>query len=105
MKKIRIGMFSWESLHSIRVGGVACHVSELSDALATEGHEVHLFTRSRESNDEIINGVHYHRIPSDQNGGMVEQMDRMCDGMYYRFLDVREKVGEFDILHGHDCIL
>ncbi len=41
MKKIRIGMFSWESLHSIRVGGVACHVPELSDALAAEGHEVH----------------------------------------------------------------
>ncbi|WP_292390422.1 glycogen/starch synthase, partial [Methanosarcina sp. UBA5] len=56
MKKIRIGMFSWESLYSIRVGGISPHVSELSDALAAEGHEVHLFTRDLEDKDEIING-------------------------------------------------
>ena len=102
MKKIRIGMFSWESLYSIRVGGISPHVSELSEALAAEGHEVHLFTRGRENNDEIINGVHYHRVTCDQNGGIVEQMNRMCDNMYLRFLDVREKAGEFDVLHGHD---
>ncbi|MFA7037426.1 MAG: glycosyltransferase family 4 protein, partial [Methanosarcina sp.] len=102
MKKIRIGMFSWESLHSIRVGGIAPHVSELSEALVAEGHEVHLFTRGHENNDDIINGVHYHRIAGDRTGGIVEQMNRMCDGMYCRFLDVREKAGEFDVLQGHD---
>ncbi|UWJ23841.1 hypothetical protein MSMAT_2584 [Methanosarcina mazei TMA] len=32
----------------------------------------------------------------------MEQMNRMCDNMYLRFLDVREKTGEFDVLHGHD---
>jgi glycosyltransferase involved in cell wall biosynthesis len=102
MKKIRIGMFSWESLYSIRVGGISPHVSELSEALAAEGNEVHLFTRGRENSDDIINGVHYHRVSCDQNGGIVEQMNRMCDNMYLRFLDIREKAGEFDILHGHD---
>jgi len=102
MKMIRIGMFSWESLYSIRIGGISPHVSELSEALAAEGHEVHLFTRGRGDDNEIINGVHYHRVACDQNGGIVEQMDRMCDAMYYRFLEVREKAGEFDILHGHD---
>jgi glycosyltransferase involved in cell wall biosynthesis len=102
MKKIRIGMFSWESLYSIRVGGISPHVSELSEALAAEGHEVHLFSRGQENNDNIINGVHYHRVSCDQNGSIVEQMNRMCDNMYFRFLDVREKAGEFDVLHGHD---
>jgi glycosyltransferase involved in cell wall biosynthesis len=102
MKKIRIGMFSWESLYSIRIGGISPHVSELSEALAAEGNEVHLFTRGHENNDETINGVHYHRVACDENGGIVEQMNRMCDNMYFRFLDVREKAGEFDILHGHD---
>jgi len=34
---MRIGMFSWESLYSIKVGGVAPHVSELSEALAEGG--------------------------------------------------------------------
>jgi hypothetical protein len=62
MKNIRIGMFSWESLYSIRIGGISPHVSELSEALAAEGHEVHLFTRGRENSDEIINGVYYHRV-------------------------------------------
>jgi len=102
MKKIRIGIFSWESLYSIRVGGIAPHVSELSDALALEGHDVHLFTRSHENSDEVINGVQYHRVACDQNGRLVEQMNRMCDNMYCRFLDVKEKVGKFDILQGHD---
>lgn len=102
MKKIRIGMFTWESLYAIRVGGIAPHVSELSEALAAEGHEVHLFTRGNENNDEIINGVHYHRIACDRNGSVVEQMNRMCDAMYCRFLEVKDKAGEFDVLHGHD---
>ena len=102
MEKIRIGMFSWESLYSIRVGGISPHVSELSEALAADGHEVHLFTRGHENNDEIIDKVYYHRIACSQDGGIVEQMNRMCDNMYIRFLDVRKKAGEFDILHGHD---
>ncbi|RLG24275.1 glycosyltransferase family 1 protein, partial [Methanosarcinales archaeon] len=45
MESLRIGMFAWESLHSIRVGGVAPHVSELSESLVKAGHEVHVFTR------------------------------------------------------------
>ena len=41
---MRIGMFSWESLYSVKVGGIAPHVSELSEALARRGHEVHVIT-------------------------------------------------------------
>jgi glycosyltransferase involved in cell wall biosynthesis len=41
---IRIAMFSWESLHSIAVGGVAAHVTELAAALQHKGHEVHAFS-------------------------------------------------------------
>lgn len=102
MEKIRIGMFSWESLYSIRVGGIAPHVTELSEALASTGHEVHLFTRSEGNFDQVINGVYYHGVSREKNCGIVEQMNRMCDAMYCRFLDVREKAGDFDVLHGHD---
>ena len=71
-------------------GGIAPHVSELSEALAAKGHEVHIFTRSGGLGDyEQINGVHYYRITHDQNGNIVYQMDRMCDVMLSRFLDVR----------------
>lgn len=102
MKKLRIGMFAWESLYSIRVGGISPHVSELSEALATKGQEVHLFTRDHENGEEVIGGVRYHKITFDHSGGIVEQMNRMCEAMYCRFLEVRERFGNFDILHGHD---
>ena len=42
---MRVAVFSWESLHSISVGGVAVHASELAAALCRLGHEVHIFTR------------------------------------------------------------
>ena len=42
---MRIAMLSWESLYSVKVGGIAPHVSELSEHLARRGHEVHIFTR------------------------------------------------------------
>jgi len=42
---MRVGIFSWESLYSIKIGGIAPHVSELSEALVKRGHEVHIFTK------------------------------------------------------------
>ncbi|MHC1688861.1 MAG: glycosyltransferase family 4 protein [Methanothrix sp.] len=100
---MRIGMFSWESLYSIKVGGVAPHVSELSEALARRGHEVHVFTRRGdfESYDKI-NGVHYQRVDVDSSGDIVAQMDRMCNAFVDRFAAVQELFGQFDIVHGHD---
>lgn len=103
MGKLRIGVFAWESLYSVKVGGIAPHVSELSETLAEKGNEVHIFTRNGGLSDhEVINGVHYHRVTHDQSGSIVYQMDRMCDAMYSRFLEVRDTYGEFDVLHGHD---
>lgn len=100
---MRIGMFSWESLYSIRVGGVAPHVSEISEALARRGHEVHIFTRRGdfESYDKI-NGVHYQRVDTDSSGDILAQMDRMSDALYDRFGAVQKLFGHFDVLHGHD---
>jgi glycosyltransferase involved in cell wall biosynthesis len=96
-------MFSWESLHSVKVGGVAPHVSELSESLAKAGHEVHVFTRigDRSPYDEI-NGVHYQRVSHWQWGGVTKQMEHMCNAMYDRFFAVEKLFGKFDILHGHD---
>ena len=100
---MRIGMLSWESLYSIKVGGVAPHVSELSEALARRGHEVHVFTRRGdfESYDKI-NGVHYQRVDSDSSGDILAQMNKMGDAIYDRFGAVNKLFGLFDIVHGHD---
>jgi len=40
---MKVALLTWESLHSIQVGGVAVHVSELATVLARKGHEVHVF--------------------------------------------------------------
>jgi glycosyltransferase involved in cell wall biosynthesis len=96
-------MFSWESLYSIKVGGIAPHVSELSEALAREGHEIHIFTRQGNFDAyDKINGVHYQRVSSGMGGNIITQMDNMSDAFYDRFLAVQKIFGKFDILHGHD---
>jgi glycosyltransferase involved in cell wall biosynthesis len=96
-------MFSWESMHSVKVGGISPHVSELSYSLAKMGHEVHVFTRAGNFTEyENIKGVHYQRVKHEQSGGIVEQMDAMCNAMYERYNVVKDLFGEFDVLHGHD---
>jgi len=100
---MRIGMLSWESLYSIKVGGIAPHVSEISEALAKEGHEIHVFTRRGEFDlYDCINGVNYQRVNSDSTGGLIYQMDSMCDALYNRFLAAQKIFGKFDLLNGHD---
>lgn len=100
---MRIGMLSWESLYSIKMGGLAPHVSQLSEALARRGHEVHVFTRRGDFDSyDKINGVHYQRVDFDETGDIIAQMDKMSDGMYHRFIYVQKLFGRFDIVHGHD---
>jgi glycosyltransferase involved in cell wall biosynthesis len=102
-KKMRIGMLSWESLYSIKMGGVAPHVSQLSEALAERGHEVHVFTRRGDFDAyDKINGVHYQRVDFDESGDIIAQMGRMSDAMYHRFIAVQKLFGRFDIAHVHD---
>ncbi|RJS69269.1 glycosyltransferase family 1 protein [ANME-2 cluster archaeon] len=102
MESLRIGMFAWESMHSVKVGGIAPHVTNLSEILAGE-NEVHIFTRIGDRSEyEEINGVHYERCAHDQSGGIVDQMNAMCRAMVDRFYAVEDLFGRFDIIHGHD---
>jgi glycosyltransferase involved in cell wall biosynthesis len=96
-------MFAWESLHGIKVGGLAPHVSELSEALARKGHEVHVFTRrGAYGSYDTVNSVHYQRVRSMGGGGIVGQMDSYCDSIVDRYRAVKKLFGNFDVLHGHD---
>ncbi len=101
---MRIALLSWESLHSIPVGGVASHVSELAAALQRLGNEVHVFTRMGGGQRwyEVIDGVHYHRCPFDLNPNFVEEMNNMCHSFAYHFFQTEDVAGNFDIVHGHD---
>ncbi len=100
---MRIGMFTWESLYSLKVGGIAPHVSELSEALAKRGHEIHVFTRRGDFDAyDRINGVYYQRVDFNESESIIEMMDRMSVAMYERFLKTQNVFGKFDIVHGHD---
>ncbi|MBN1655615.1 MAG: glycosyltransferase family 4 protein [Deltaproteobacteria bacterium] len=104
---MRIAFFAWESLHSIPVGGVAVHVTELAAALERRRHEVHVFTRlgAWQPTYDLIDGVHYHRCPIELDRDFVTEMNNMCNRFAY-FLGETEAYqgGKFDIVHAHDWL-
>lgn len=103
---MRLAMMSWESLHSIAVGGVAEHVTELAAALERQGHEVHVFTRLShgQPTEECIHGVHYHRCPIQLVPDFVDEVNGMCATFAQQFAQVEDQVGEFDLVHAHDWL-
>ncbi len=104
---MRIALLSWESLHSVPVGGVAVHVTELAAALQRRGHEVHVFTRMGEGQSAyaFIDGVHYHRCPIELNPDFVSEVHGMCNRFAYFLGEVEAYQGaHFDIVHGHDWL-
>jgi len=104
---MRIAMLSWESLHSIAVGGVAVHVSELAAALARKGHGVHVFTRRMhgQRGHDCIDGVHYHRCAYLPHNDFVDDVNNMCRAFVDRVFEVEDFVGHFDLVHAHDWLL
>jgi len=102
--KIRIAHFSWESLHSIHVGGISPVVTELAAAQERKGHEVHVFTRigSGQKGYERIDGVHYHRCPFAFDSDNIKEMHNMSNSMANSFFGCEDYSGKFDIIHGHD---
>lgn len=104
---MRIAIFSWESAHSISVGGVAFHVTELACALERKGHEVHVFTRMGRPDHlhyECIHGVHYHRCPFAVHPDFVEEIGNMCRSFVHSFFQTENYIGRFDIIHAHDWL-
>lgn len=101
---MRIGLFSWESLHSISVGGMSVAVTELAAALERKGNEVHVFTRIGPNQKiyEVVHGVHYHRCPFATNNDLIQEMNNMCKSMAHYFFETENVSGSFDIIHGHD---
>jgi len=104
---MRIAMLSWESLHSVAVGGVAVHVTELAAGLQRRGHEVHVFVRMGhgQSKYDLKDHVHYHRCPIDIHPDFVTEMNNMCNSLIWHLGEVEYGLGApFDIVHGHDWL-
>ena len=104
---MRIALLAWESLHSVPVGGVAPHVTELAAGLERRGNEVHVYVRLGEgqSTYEVVDGVHYHRCPIELNGDFVTEMNNMGNSFNW-FMGETEAFmnAPFDIVHGHDWL-
>src|SRR5579871_2400728 len=103
---VKIALFSWEALHSIAVGGVGVHVTELAAALDRRGHEVHVFTRrgNQQARYDRIDGVHYHRCDFTLSPNFVDEINNMCRSFVHEFFAVEDSVGRFDIVHAHDWL-
>lgn len=103
---MKVAMLSWESLHSIPVGGLAAHVTELAAALERKGHQVHVFTRRGPAQPEYqcIDGVHYHRCPYDQNPDFPTEIHNFCQSLTHHLFATEDYIGPFDLVHGHDWL-
>ncbi|MCZ6654352.1 MAG: glycosyltransferase family 4 protein [Planctomycetota bacterium] len=103
---MRIAMLSWESLHSIPVGGVGAHVTELAAALERKDHEVHVFTRMGHGQPHYqqVDGVHYHRCPFDLHPNFVDEVNNMCGSFAHHVFETEDHIGPFDVIHAHDWL-
>jgi glycosyltransferase involved in cell wall biosynthesis len=103
---MRIALLAWESLHSIAVGGVGVHVTELAAALERKGHEVHVFTRmgQGQAHYQRIDGVHYHRCPFALHPDFVEEVNNMCRSFVHYVFETENFIGPFDVVHAHDWL-
>ncbi len=104
---MRIALFTWEAVHSVSVGGIALHVTELACALERKGHDVHVFTRVSKTDDlsyERIHGVHYHRCRYPSAANFIEEINNMCRSFVKSFFETEDYIGPFDIVHAHDWL-
>ena len=104
---MKIALFAWESLHSVTVGNVAAHVTELAAALERRGNEVHVYVRlgAGQSTYDCVDGVHYHRCPIELHSDFVTEMNNMGNAFAYFMAETEAYQGApFDIVHGHDWL-
>jgi glycosyltransferase involved in cell wall biosynthesis len=103
---MRIAMFSWESLHSNAIGGIAAHVTELAAALQRRRHEVHVFTRPGHGSGGVqqIDGVWHHFCAHNLNRSLIDEVQEMCRSFVWHFFEAENHIGHFDVVHGHDWL-
>ncbi len=103
---MRVAIFSWETLHSVPVGGVAAHATELAAALHRKGHEVHVFTRPGYGGSSVrqIDGVWHHFCAHATNGDLVGEIQEVCRAFVWHFFQTEDHIGHFDVVHAHDWL-
>jgi len=105
----RVLILSWE-YPPIVEGGLARHVSKLSEALVRDGAEVHVLTRGARdmSAEEIRGAVHIHRVPEEQTPRDLDAFLAWVEGMNSHMHAAGRQLGRrmaFDLVHGHDWLV
>lgn len=106
-KRYRVALIAWESLHSIAVGGVAPHLTELAAGLERRGHEVHVYVRTGANQEpyQLVDGVHIHRISFELSPDFVQEVTNMCNAMVHFMLETEAFMNaQFDCIHAHDWL-
>ncbi len=104
---MKVLMLSWEYPPKL-VGGLARHVMELSEALVTLGHDVHVLTVEADGSprDEQMNGVHVHRVGS--YGPMGRDIVDSAMMLNLSFMEgairLMRQGHAFDLIHAHDWL-
>ncbi len=96
METLKIAIFSWESLYSDRVGGLASAATYMAQTLAKR-HEVHFFTRG--DKDFNLFNVQYH-VWRPYGRNIIEYCNDLSHGLVARFRDFDNP--PFDIIHFND---
>ncbi|VBB17675.1 glycosyltransferase family group 1 protein [Yasminevirus sp. GU-2018] len=104
MMCLKIAIFSVETIHTINLGGLSVHVSELSSALAKYGHNVHVFTKDNNNgpSEFVVDNVTYHKC-SYPKGNDTHEAYHFCVQAMNTFYACEQKNKFcFDIIHAHD---
>lgn len=104
---MRICMLSWEYPPRI-VGGIARHVEEISEAMAAQGHEIHVITADHPNTEayEHRKGVHIHRIKDmpPETPDFVSWVLHLNFGMADQAIRMHQHQ-PFDLVHAHDWLV
>lgn len=106
---MRILMLSWEYPPHL-IGGLGRHVTDLTDALAQIGVEVHVVTPNlhhADSYELTAQGVHVHRVavPPVADRTFFPLTQELNGALRHAALDLHRHVGGFDLIHAHDWLV
>lgn len=104
-------MLSWEFPPHV-VGGLGKHVADLAPALAAQGIEIHIVTpmlRGGPIQETVCDGVTVYRVApigtDDQAQSIVTFSQANNHGLEQMGLQLADRLGGFDLLHGHDWLV
>jgi glycogen(starch) synthase len=103
----KVAMLAWESLYTVRIGGLAVAATRLAEELAEAGHVIHFFTRRAPGQAQYmtINHVNYYTCVSDPGNNSLEFARNMSKALVAGVHEVQRYEGKFDVIHGHDWLV